>query len=654
MERPDLIFSDTGSPRSAVFDDIYFSDQDGLAETSHVFLQPSQLQQRFADMPDHGHFTIAETGFGTGLNLLLSWQLFERLAPDTARMTFISIERYPLSKAQIRQTLSLWPELSGRVERLIEQYPPRVPGFHLVELSDRVDLLLLFGDVNDCLTDLNARVDAWFLDGFTPARNPGMWHPQLFQSMARLSHPGTTVATFTAASQVGASLQGAGFRITRLPGFGSKRAILKAVFEGITGPPSPGLWPRNEWYWPLQRPTVRTAIVVGAGLAGAYTAWELARRGWTVTVVEQANRVAAGASGNVQGAIYARLSHDDTPVNRFYTQALHLAQTRLAQLPEEVAHQQCGLLQLNQGAKEARRFEHMAKHNPFAGELADCISQAQASQRAGVEVPSDALYFPGGGWLKPPELIDYLLHQDGIDVRTRHKVTGLSLQQDQWQVKVETPAGPSTLIAGQVILCNAWQARELEQSSYLPLKPIGGQVTRIETTEKLSHLKTVICSDRYLVPAYQGAHSLGASFHVGQTEPHWRAEDDAGNLTNAHQRLPDLINGEEVIRDARAGQRCASPDYCPQVGPLLDAEHFARTYRTGLQKRLTARLPEPPFQKGLWVNLAHGSKGLCSIPMASSALAAWIAGEPMPLAQSVINHLNPNRFAIRQMIRGKR
>ncbi|MEX1214893.1 bifunctional tRNA (5-methylaminomethyl-2-thiouridine)(34)-methyltransferase MnmD/FAD-dependent 5-carboxymethylaminomethyl-2-thiouridine(34) oxidoreductase MnmC [Saccharospirillum sp.] len=658
MQRPDLVFTDTGSPRSTHFDDFYFSTDNGYAETDYVFLQGNGLAQRFAQLAEHSHFTVAETGFGTGLSALATWELFEQTAPATARLTYISTERYPLSKNQIQQALAAWPSLSWRVDRLVADYPPRVPGFHFLELNDRVDLLLLFGDVNDTLSDLNALVDAWFLDGFTPCRNPDMWQPPLYQAMARLSHADTTVATFTSASQVRNGLQGAGFVITRKPGFGKKREMLYGRFVGIQGPPRPGLWPQNEWHWPTPsstRPESRAAIVIGAGLAGAHTAWELARRGWQVTVLEQAADAAAGASGNPQGAIYARLSHDDTPVNRFYTQALHLAQRRLAKLPDTVPHQQCGLLQLNQGNKEARRFGHLHQHNPFAGELADCLNQAQASDQAGVPLPCEALFFPGGGWVQPPALVADRLTHPGIQLMLNHRATALNrLDDGQWQVQAETPEGLQTLIAPQVILCNAWNARHLAHSQYLPLKPIGGQVTRIESTPALARLQAVICSDRYLVPAFDGAHSLGASFHVGQTEPCLSKQDDIDNLNNAHQRLPDLLSGYEAVRDARAGQRCASPDFFPQVGPLLDAERFIETYQTGLTKRLTARLPQPPYQSGLWVNLAHGSKGLCSIPLASRALAAWINGEPLPLAQSVANHLNPNRFIIRQLIRGQR
>ena len=157
MQRPNLVFTDAGSPRSTYFDDFYFSTDNGYAETDYVFLQGNELAQRFAQLAEHSHFTVAEAGFGTGLSALATWTLFEQTAPASARLTFISTERYPLSKHQIQQALQAWPTLSGLVERLLVEYPPRVPGFHLVELGDRVDLLLLFGDVNETLSDLNAR-----------------------------------------------------------------------------------------------------------------------------------------------------------------------------------------------------------------------------------------------------------------------------------------------------------------------------------------------------------------------------------------------------------------------------------------------------------------------------------------------------------------
>jgi len=653
MDTPKLELTPDGTPRSARYDDVYFSRDDGLAESRYVFLDHNRLTERFLAMRPGEVFTIVETGFGTGLNVLATWQRFRECAPDSARLVFASTERYPLSPEDISASLDHWPELSALLARLLECYPHRFEGYHCVELDDRVELLLLFGDANDTLADLNARVDAWFLDGFAPSKNPELWQPPLFEAMARLSKPGATAATFTAARVVRDGLTGAGFKVERVKGYGRKRDMVQAHFIGQSGPPRPGLWPGNEWAWPMQG-SQREAMVVGAGLAGAHTAWELARRGWSVTVLEQADCPAAGASGNAQGAVYARLSHDDSASNRFYAQALELAQARLTRLPEHVAHQACGLLQLNQGAKEATRFDRFQTHNPFPDSLVSLVDVEHAETLAGVRLGAQALYFPGGGWVSPADLVADRLNHPNIRVLTGHRLTDLVQTTTGWQLTCDTDQGPISFDSPTVILATAWESARLPASDYLPVRPIAGQVTRVSSRGAISDLKTVLCSDRYLVPAYEGQHCLGATFHLKDTNTEVRPEDDADNMCALHERLPEIIGPDESITGARAGVRCASPDYLPMVGPLLDAEAFDAQYRVPLQKRQTRRLTPPPWRNGLWVNIAHGSKGLCTVPLTAKLLATWLNDEPMPVPHSLVNHLNPNRFAIRSMIRGKR
>lgn len=654
MDTPKLERAADGTPRSARYDDVYFSREGGLDESRYVFLDHNRLTERFQSMAPSDVFTIVETGFGTGLNFLATWQRFREVAPTDARLVFVSTEQYPLTAEDIAASLDHWPELAPYLKRLTDAYPHRFEGYHSIELDDHVDLLLLLGDANETLADLNARVDAWFLDGFAPSKNPELWKPALFDAMARLSKPGTTAATFTAARVVRDGLAGAGFRVERVKGFGRKRTMVRSQFTGRCGPPPPGLWPRNEWAWPDQTEMNREAIVVGAGLAGAHTAWELARRGWVVRVLEQAPTVAAGASGNTQGAVYARLSHDDAANNRFYAQALELAQRRLKQLPSSVAHQACGLLQLNQGSKEAKRFEHFRKHNPFPDSLVTLVHSAHADDIAGVRLNCDALHFPEGGWVSPSDLVAARLDHPNIQVLTGHQLTHLSRTTSDWRLYCDSDEGAIILHSPTVILATAWETTRLEPGDYLPVRPIAGQVTQTASRGAISGLKTVLCSDRYLVPEHDGQHCLGATFHLKQTDTRIRPEDDAENIQALSARLPGVVDNNAEITGSRAGVRCASPDYLPMVGPLLDLQAFETDYRKPLQKRLTRRLPPPPWQAGLWCNIAHGSKGLCSVPLSAKLLAAWLNGEPMPVPHSLANHLNPNRFAIRSMIRGKR
>lgn len=216
--------SDVGAmepPKSKQFDDVYFSVEDGLAESRFVFLERNNLPDGWRGKDQ---FVICETGFGTGLNFLSAWKLFDETTSPQQRLDFISFEKYPLKVTEIEEYLAHWKgEFGDRLQVLLGNYPPLIPGFHNIILNEKITLTLIFDDVNDAIPDLDAAVDAWFLDGFKPATNPGMWSEILFENMARLSHPGTRFSTFTAAGLVRRGLSAAGFDVEKVRGFGRKR-----------------------------------------------------------------------------------------------------------------------------------------------------------------------------------------------------------------------------------------------------------------------------------------------------------------------------------------------------------------------------------------------------------------------------------------------
>jgi len=225
--------SSKGAPRSEEFDDIYFSAENGLAETEYVFLDGNSMPRAWRDKE---RFVIGETGFGTGLSFLAAWKRFEETATPDQRLDFISFEKYPLDGGEIKLHLQPWAELfEGYLSRLVECYPILVPGFHRIVLNERVTLTLISDDVNDAISRVDASVDAWFLDGFKPSTNPDMWSDTVFENVARLSRKGTTCATFTAAGQVRRGLELVGFQIQKVPGYGTKRDMTIGRFAGDGG-----------------------------------------------------------------------------------------------------------------------------------------------------------------------------------------------------------------------------------------------------------------------------------------------------------------------------------------------------------------------------------------------------------------------------------
>ena len=222
-------------PYASQFEDIYFSSENGLAETDYVFLQGNQLATRWqqADLTD---FTIAETGFGTGLNFLCAANLWLNIAPKNAKLHFISIEKFPLNLKDIEKTCAMWPSLKYLTPDFLTLYQNLISADlanqNSAFLGDKnIQLTLLIGDITHCLNNINNHINAWFLDGFAPAKNPDMWQENLFQTMAKRAKPSTTFATFTASGMVKRSLNAVGFTTIKKPGFGKKREMLTGFYS---------------------------------------------------------------------------------------------------------------------------------------------------------------------------------------------------------------------------------------------------------------------------------------------------------------------------------------------------------------------------------------------------------------------------------------
>jgi len=644
-----------GLPRSRVFDDVYFSDLSGLDETRYVFLEQNLLRERFAALPAGGRLVIGETGFGTGLNFLCAWQLFEQHAVAGARLHFVSVEKYPLSAPDLQRALALWPELKVFSDLLLAQYVAIHQGFQRLVLDNgRVTLTLLIGDALEQLPQLDAQIDAWFLDGFAPAKNPDMWTAELFAELARLAAPGSTISTFTSTGWVRRLLNAAGFKMKRTPGIGHKWEILRGVFLG---------WPEDvpapvaakPWFArPAPMSGERRALVIGAGLAGCATAASLAARGWHVSLLERHDGLAQEASGNPQGVLYLKLSAHGTALSQLIVSGFGHTRRLLEHLQRGVDWDDCGVLQLAFNAKEAERQAQLAA--AFPEDLLLSLDHEHAQTRAGIALPAGGLFYPEGGWVHPPALCQWQATHPAIQIMPHHNVLELRRAENQWQAW----DGDSLLAsAAVVVLAGAAEIKRFPYSSELPLKRIRGQITRLPETPKSQALSTVVCAEGYVAPARLGEHTLGASFDFNNDDLTPTAAEHAGNLQMLEEISPDLVarldanSLQPEALEGRAAFRCTSPDYLPIVGPLADAEAFAQAY-VALSKdaRQTPDIP-CPWLDGLYVNSGHGSRGLITAPLSGELLAAWLDDEPLPLPRAVAEACHPNRFALRRLIRGK-
>ena len=647
-------WDDQGRPHSRVFDDVYFSDKSGLDETRYVFIQQNALAERFAALVANTQLVIGETGFGTGLNFLCAWQLFEQHAHPEARLHFISVEKYPLTRDDLQRALALWPELAPLSEQLLAAYFAIHPGFQTLTLADgRVTLTLLIGDALEQLPQLDGKIDAWFLDGFAPAKNPDMWTPELFAQLARLAAPGSTISTFTSTGWVRRALNEAGFKMRRTPGIGHKWEILRGTFVGLPAnqPVPPTVKP-----WFARPPRVegkRKALVIGGGLSGCASANSLARRGWQVVLLERHERLAKEASGNPQGILYLKLSAHGTTLSQMIVSGFGYTRRLLEHLQRGRDWDDCGVLQLGFDAKEAQRQAQLAAAFPPA--LVHLLDQHQAQAQAGIELAHGGLFYPEGGWVHPPALCHYQTLHPNVQVLTHSDVVQLHKVDDQWQACHEDRLLASAPV---VILAGAAEVKRFPASSGLPLKRIRGQITQLAQTPDSAVLKTVVCAEGYVAPGRLGEHTLGASFDFHNEDLTTTPEGHQGNLDLLQEISPDLAHrlGDEQLDphtlQGWAAFRCTSPDYLPIVGPLADPEQFASAY--SVLRKDARQVPDTacPWLDGLYVNSGHGSRGLITAPLSGELLAAWINDEPLPVPRAVAEACLPNRFALRALIKG--
>lgn len=507
-------------PVSEEFDDVYFSADGGPEETLHVFLNGNNLPENWQG---RNRFTIAETGFGTGLNFLLAWEMFDRTVPHGAFLDYVSVEKFPMKPDDIRKGLAPWADrLEPYLSKMLAQYPLRVPGFHRIVFDGRVALTLIFDDANDALPEIDGCVDAWFLDGFTPAKNPDMWTDKVFGEMARLSHQGTTFATFTAAGFVKRGLREAGFHVEKRAGFGRKRDMLAGTYEGE----SATVFTR----------TCRDVSIFGAGLAGTSCAHVLRQYGLT-PVLYDPNGLASGASGNPRGILNPRLGALRDPQSDFYTAGFAMAARTFPQF-SEVEYNPCGALHLIVNEDKRKKFTQTQQNWNWAEEHLHLMDAREASGIAGIELAHDALYLPDSGSINPAALC--AAYAGDLEIHTGAPIEG----QD-----------PVILAKG---------AGMVTAQPDIPLQTVRGQISLVDATEYSASLKTVLCYGGYLSPAMKGVHVAGSTFQKWLTHTDVLPEDNNAILAQLNSVVPNLAGLS--ISAARAALRTTAKDRFPLAG----------------------------------------------------------------------------------------
>ncbi|WP_088282041.1 FAD-dependent 5-carboxymethylaminomethyl-2-thiouridine(34) oxidoreductase MnmC [Ideonella sp. A 288] len=624
-------FSDPQAPTSPDFGDVYHSRAGALLQAHHVFLQGNGLPGRWAGRP---RFVVLETGFGLGHNFLATWAAWRQDAQRCTRLWFVSIEKHPPTLADLARVHADSP-LSALAGELQAQWPPSTPDLHAIDFErGRVRLLLVQADIAAALPELVAQADAIYLDGFAPARNPAMWDARLLRGLNRLAAPDATVATWSVARDVREALTTAGFAIERVPGIGGKREITVGRFAPRhVAPPPPG----RRAHAAVAGSVARSAVIVGGGLAGAAAAQALAAQGVATLVLDRHAEPAQETSGNAGGLFHGIVHRDDGPHARWLRAAALLAHRRYAPLVAAgaVPGRTDGLLRGEQSMSiEAMREVVASQALPAAWVEAWTAEQARAW--TGLPWSGPAWHYPTGGWVSPPALVRESLQHDGVQWRGGTLVQALRRHGDRWHLL----GGDGQVLADAdvVVLANAADAARLLGTAPGPWQRVRGQVSLwAGAPHPLPH---PVADSGYALTLADGRLLFGATSQPDDEDPAVRDSDHAHNL-GVLRRLtgPSVDACDAAALGGRVGWRMQTADRLPWIGPAPSFDGAAPPRRD--QPRLV------PRRSGLYLLAGLGSRGLTHAPLAGELLAAWITGAPLPLPASLVDAVDPARFAAR-------
>ena len=739
----DLRIGEHGSIRNHRFEDFYFNPGLGKEEGTHVFIEGNNLGERWRALHSKktsANFVLAETGFGTGLNFLLALDLWLKSRTENGSQTsgtlhYFSLEKYPLSRQALTKVFDHYNPFPELAQHLLNLYPDPLSGQYFInfeQLGIPARLYLFFSDASNALEQLECypanshekkstvglKVDAWFLDGFAPRENDEMWNSDIFSTIASLSKPGTTAATFTVAGSVKRGLKNAGFDINKRPGFGKKREMLTATFKQslVERPTKPHA---NAFFrLPNRKTRPRSIAIVGAGIAGCSIANRLAKEGIRIDLYESNKHLASEASGNTVAALHPRTAkqrgiHSDFLELAFHYAYQHYRAAKLSTKPN-------GLIQIDADLNDsglADPFEVNARQNFSSWYANQCASSAFGS----------GILYPDAGAIKPAEICKELTSHKNINVLTKHQINAICAENIEEGSNATVESGPrlrytdnnhtdnnhqeKTSTYDAIVIASGSATQKLLQKNLIStenmaVKNIRGQTTQLKLETKTdanpggfdtnalspSLVNKVLCGNGYLyLQEDNSAHTLsifiGASYVLDSdsndisTLEFLENLDIASDLLSLHpnaysafitlfkdirfelkQRTTAVSLSSPTILDSRFGRvtienhaalRCTSPDYLPVVGPLFDEQAFIQQYKPWAKNAKTDIDAVCPLKHELYVCTALGSHGFGTAPILAEAIASDILGSPSPLCEPLRTALSPQRFLLRNIIRGK-
>ena len=603
-------------PYSRQFADIYFSKDNGLLESRHVFLNGNDLAERLTQLQSFDYFCVGEIGFGTGLNILALWQMWQQLKPNNnSHLHVISVEKFPLNKDDLIRALNVWSELKPFADQLIAQYPLPLAGCHRLNFPEhRFSIDLWLGDAHDVFPQMikTTTVNAWFLDGFAPSCNPDLWEENVLKQIVRLSGYGTTFSSFSVAGVVKRGLRDHGITVSRPRGFKHKREMLKAIWQKPENLNTDFIQDHQISVQPKQR----HIAIIGAGIAGLSCAWVFAQRGHQVRIYEQTAAL-AGASGNPMAILNPKLGNIKNIDEHLMTVSWQYA---LCHYSPFKAFRPLSIHQIS--------LKNHEDAVAIANDYPDDVLHVEPSD---LKTDYANVTFHQAGAISPYLLRDEILSHPNITL-IQAEIIGIQKQDNtQLKLKAKNIDNISTVdypLADHVIVCTAHQSGIFFEH-YPALKPIRGQVSWFNNTKQSLKMHTTYSYGGYCMQMNDQQMILGASFSPGRDDTDVLESDHLHNYELLHTVFPDYAQTLTPISEwqGRASVRAQTPDYFPLLGKLNSDNE-------------------------IYTLAGLGSKGFLYSPLCSEVLATMILNEACPIPEKLWKYLTPFRFKkMRQAMR---
>ena len=562
-----------------------------IDECEHVFIDGNNLKNRFRDLSPNSNFSIGEIGFGIGLNFLITCKAWLKYTEHNQVLEFYSFDKYIFALEDFNEFISSSSELKEYSEQLIKYYPKNIKGIQKISLFDgRISLNLIIGDISDTQEYIKSMtyIDAWFLDGFSPSKNPDLWSKELINSIGNTSYESSTISTYTSSGLVKRNLIDSGFAVRRTKGFAGKRHMLKG--DALSKVSS------KQGY-------SKKVAVIGSGITGCILSYLLAQKGIEVDLYEQSDSICAGASSHELLVTYPRLSAHDTAYGRFNLLSYVYATNFYENLKTQ-SWKKTGVLILNHDEDTARRQKALLERRSD-GKIYRHLNYAEASELSGIEVKYDGLHFKDAGYVLPNELCGFLTGSEKINVFTNSKIENLSGD----DMKTTFTIRDEHFEYDDVCLCTGSDSSELMNIDGFSTKR--GQVSHLESIGKISRINLPICAKGYISPEVSNLHIVGSSYsdykHTDLTQ-----EEHLSNL----KKLQIILDEDVKVKSGKVGLRAISKDHMPMVGK----------------------------KDGIFLNTCHGSRASVSAPICAEIISNLITEDAPPLQSRELKALCPLRF----------